>query len=171
MGSLLEISKYVLPSLVVFATAYYILREFINMDQKKKQLELRAEQHKVSLPIRLQAYERIVLLLERISPQSLVARCHKADMNVSVMQALLIQSVRDEFDHNLSQQLYISEKAWEMVKNAREEMIKEIHTSAASLGEDASATDLAQIILTRSAERVPTRTAIEFVKGEARQLF
>lgn len=171
MDSLLEILKYVLPSLVVFATAYYILREFINLDQKKKQLELRAEQHKVSLPIRLQAYERIVLLLERISPQSLVARCHKADMKVSVMQALLVQSIRDEFDHNLSQQLYVSEKAWEMVKNAREEMIKEIHTSAASLGEEASATDLAQIILTKSAEKVPTRTAIEFIKSEARQLF
>jgi len=168
---MLEILKYILPSLVVFATAYFILREFLNIDQKKKQLELRAEQRKIALPIRLQAYERVILLLERISPQSLISRVHRPELKASALQALLVQSIREEFDHNLSQQLYITEKAWEMVKNAREETIKEIHTAAASLDEDASATDLSQAILTKSAEKLPARRAMEFVKEEARMLF
>lgn len=171
MTEVLIALSYTLPALVVFATAWYMLKEFFKQENLKRQLAMLEEKQKVSMPIRMQAYERIVLLLERISPANLVMRVHKPNMSVKQFQQLLAQNVRDEFDHNLSQQLYVSLEAWEKVKGAREEMLRQINTTAAKLPQDARSTDLSQKLLEMSVDKSATRMALDYVKNEARKVF
>ena len=171
MKEVLVAVRYFLPAVIVFLTAWYILKEFFKQENMKRQFQLLEEKQKISLPVRLQAYERIILLLERITPGSLVMRVHKPNLSVKQFQQLLAQSIRDEFDHNLSQQLYISIEAWEKVKGAKEEMLRQINTAAARLPEDATSTDLSKKILEMSVDKSATRKALDYVKTEARKVF
>jgi hypothetical protein len=173
MSELLEILKYVLPSLVVMATSYYLLKLFLDNEQKKKNSEIKMAGYKIITPIRLQAYERLVLFLERISPESLVMRIHKTDMTAVQMQSVLLQNVREEFEHNLSQQVYVSSQAWEVIRTAREDIIKIVNTAAAKLNDNATATDLSQKIfeLSLTENKLVIKSALEFLKNEIRQVF
>ncbi len=171
MTDILGTLKYAIPALVVFLTVYLVLKEFFAQEIKKRQINMLEEKHKVSLPLRMQAYERIILLLERISPRNLIIRVHDHKMSAAQFHGTLIRAIRDEFDHNLSQQLYVSSKAWEMVKNAKEEIISQINTSAGQLGEKATSTDLSKKILEVSTGKPATIKVIEFLKSEARKSF
>jgi len=173
METLTELLKYTVPSLVVLATAYYLLKMFLDNEAAKTQMQMRLDVQKISLPVRMQAYERLVLLLERIEPAGLLVRTNAPGMNASQFQSTLIQAIRSEFDHNLSQQLYVSTKAWELVRNAREETIKRVNTAAMKLTPEATATDLASLILINdiNAEQSTLKAALDFLKSEARLNF
>lgn len=173
MDDFLDILKYILPSGVVFATAYYVLKVMLDNEQRKRLLEIKLKNQTTITPVRLQAYERIILFLERISPNNLIFRVFDAEFSAAQFQAVLNQAIRDEFEHNLSQQLYISSPAWDMVKNAKEEMIKMVNIAAVQLESDATSTELSGKIFSMSSEisQLPVNKAIEVVKNEVRQLF
>ena len=173
MQELAEILKFTIPSLVVLAAAYYLLKMFLDKEADKNQLQLRLDMQKISLPVRMQAYERLVLLLERIEPAGLLVRTNMPGMTALQLQAALVQAIRSEFEHNLSQQLYVSTKAWEMVRNAREETIMRINTSAMQLPADATSTDLASLILINDidTEISAVKGALDLLKSEARTNF
>lgn len=173
MYDLLEILKYVLPSVVVFLTSFFVIRLFFENEYKKKQSELRQMSGNVSIPIRLQAYERLVLFLERISPGSLLIRVYSTNFSASQFQMTLIKSIREEFEHNLSQQVYVSSKAWELVKNAKEEMLKLINISMGELNDNATSSDLSKKVFEKSVmtNKFPVTLATEYLKDEIRQLF
>lgn len=173
MEDFLDILKYTLPSGVVFATAFFILRAFLQNGTHKKLLELKLSNQNVVTPIRLQAYERVILLLERISPSSLIIRVAMPGMSGNQLQAALVQNVRDEFEHNLSQQIYLSSTAWDLTRNAKEEMIKLVNLAASRLNDNATATDLGSVILELSMtqDKLPVNAAIEYIKKEVRQLY
>ena len=130
MSEFLEILKYVLPSLVVFAAAYFLIRSFLDHEVKELKEEKKDISRKAAVPLRFQAYERIVLFLERISPPNLVLRVSQANMSKEILQAELLKTVREEYEHNLAQQIYISDKAWEVVNGAKEEVLSDINTAA-----------------------------------------
>ena len=173
MLALYELLKYTVPSLVVLATAYYLLKMFLEKETEKTQMQMRLDVQKISLPVRMQAYERLVLLLERIEPSGLLIRTNLPGMNAIQLQSALIQTIRSEFEHNLSQQLYVSTKAWEMVRNAREETIKRINTAAIKLTPEATSADLASLILINDvdAEQSVVKGALDLLKSEARNNF
>jgi hypothetical protein len=171
MKEIIEVVRYTIPAVIVFLAAYFLLKEFFFQESKKREIDIKLEKIKLSLPIRLQAYERIILFLERISPANLVMRVHKPGLSAADFQKTLVQTIRDEYTHNLSQQLYVSPKVWEMVKSAREEMIRQINTSAAQLTEEATSTDLSNKLLEMSMEKLATKKALDFLKDEARQNF
>jgi len=173
MATILEILKYILPSLVVLATTVYLVKAFILQEEKKNGLQLKTEAQKFSLPLRLQAYERFVLLLERLQPAGLILRTSQSGMNAASLHTALLQAIRDEYDHNLSQQLYVSSQAWELVKNMREESIKLINAASSLISPDASAAELARQILVQDMQvsNASTDQAIEFLKKEAREFF
>ena len=173
MLALIELFKYTVPSLVVLAAAYFLLKMFLDKEAAKNQVQMRLDVQKITLPVRMQAYERLVLLLERIEPAGLLVRTNLPGMNASQLQSALVQSVRSEFEHNLSQQLYVSSKAWEMVRNAREEAIKRINTAAMKLPPDATSADLASLILINDidAEQSVVKGALDVLKAEARLNF
>jgi hypothetical protein len=114
-----DILKITIPALLVFLAGYLALSAMIRNDANRRRLELMLNNQKVTLPLRLQAYERLTLFLERISPESLIVRVNKAGMSAQKLQTALLESIRAEWEHNLSQQLYVSHEAWELVKNAK----------------------------------------------------
>ncbi len=171
MNNIIDVLRYTIPSVVVFLTAYFLFKEFLQIDKNRHIQELKAERVRISLPIRLQAYERIILFLERISPSNLVMRLHKPEMSAAAFHALLVHTIRDEFSHNLSQQLYVSVAAWEKVKSAKEDMISQVNTSLSQMSDKATATDLSNKLLEVSVEKLATRKALDFLKGEAAKVF
>jgi len=173
MEAFLEILKIVLPAAMVFVATYIILRSMLENDQKKRDHELRKtkENHSATtLPLKIQAYERLVIYLERINPNTLVVRTNKNGMSAHQLQLELIRAIKAEYEHNLSQQIYVSAGAWELVKTAREELIKLINISATKVNQDAPSNDLAMMILNIAAgldKKLPNEVALEFVKREA----
>lgn len=173
MEDILDILKYILPSVITFLAAYLIIKRFLDNDYRKKSIDIRMQNQKTIQPIRLQAYERLVLLLERVSLPALVQRTHKQGMSARMLQSELLKAIRAEFDHNLSQQVYITNKSWDSVKTAKEETIKAINIAASRLNDDATGMDLINVIfdLITKVDRLPTDIAIDILKMEARQIF
>ena len=169
----LEILKYTVPALIVFFTTFVIMRQMIMKEQAREKLELVLQNQKPITPIRLQAYERLTLFLERITPHSLIMRVNKPGMTCAQLHQGLLQAIRAEYEHNMSQQVYISTKAWEVVKNARSGVIKLVNTSAEKFKPDEPALKLSTLILERSmeVEKHPTQVAIEFLKSELSEIF
>lgn len=128
---------------------------------------------KIILPLRLQAYERIILFLERISPANLIMRVNKPEMNSVQLQSALVKVIREEFEYNLSQQLYISPKAWELVKNAKEETIKLINIASGKTQETSASGELVKALIDLSVEtdQLPVSLAIDAIKNEMQKLF
>lgn len=169
----LEILKYTLPAALALLGVYLVIHHFFQQETLRLEAERKIAMQRDIFPVRMQAYERMVLLLERISPNQLILRVNQPGITATQFQSLLTQTIRDEFDHNLSQQVYISSKAWDLVKTAREEMIRLINTAAANLPADSGSANLAGKLLELHAglEPDPLTRAIEFVKEEARRLF
>ena len=173
MTEFLEILKYVLPALVVFATAYFLIRTFLDNELNKIKAEQMDESRKASIPLRFQAYERIVLFLERIGPANMVLRVNRAGMNKEMLQAELLRSVREEYEHNLAQQIYMSDKAWNLVKSAKEEVLSDINTAAAKMTEKNTAADYGQQVISLHLEKkAPAHAeAIKYLKEEIKEMF
>lgn len=125
------------------------------------------------LALRLQACERLVLFLERIHPSGLVMRLNEPELTAGQLQILLVRTVREEFEYNLSQQLYISSATWEQIRNAKEETIALINRALMALPEGASAAQLVKGIMDEVVIRgkLPVETALELLKQEARRSF
>jgi hypothetical protein len=173
MSDLLEILKYTLPALIVFVTAYLLIRVNLQNEEKRRRYEMSRDKKESILPLRLQAYERLILFLERISPEALVMRVSRQDLNVSQTFNELISAIRTEFEHNLVQQTYISSQAWDMVKIAKNNMIKLVTESAKELKPANNGMLLNRQIIENSNEMnsSPVMPAIEYLKKEVRELF
>lgn len=196
MEFLLEILKITIPAAVVALTVYFLLQTMMDRWEQERKREQRRweesqkywnQQLKQTLdtvkeekgngydvtPVRLQAYERLLLLLERIGVNNLVMRVYQEGMSAKKLRDELQRSIRNEFDHNLTQQLYVSEEAWDLIRKAKEEMVKFINTETEKLEADASAFELSKALFDRSSqvETMPTTAAAEYLKKEARQLF
>lgn len=173
MNDFLEILKFTIPSIIVLLTTYLVLKMFLKNEEKKRKFELSMNQKDSILPLRLQAYERLVLFLERISPDALVMRLKNTKLSVAEMQNELINNVRTEFEHNLSQQTYVSNQAWELIKLSRSEIIKLINASAAELKPGDPGINLSKRILENALEmqKSPTMSALQYLKNEVKDLF
>jgi len=157
-----------IPALIVFLTAWVILNKMISNDQDKRRQELILQNSRTVTPVKLQAYERIVLFLERISLESLLVRVSTSDMKASQLHSVLLTTIRSEFEHNLSQQIYMSPQAWEVVRNARSSMIKIINSEAETVQSNSPGMVLSKQLLEKVMEldKEPTRVAIDYLKGE-----
>ena len=172
METLKEILLITVPSAIVFLTAWIVLKNMIRHDQDKRQQEIILRNSSTVTPIRLQAYERIVLFLERISLESLIIRVSQPDMTAAQLHTVLLTTIRSEFEHNLSQQIYMSPQAWEVVRNARSNMIRIINTEAEKMAADATAMSLSKNLLeaVMELEKEPSRVAIDFIKAEVAKI-
>jgi hypothetical protein len=169
----IELLKLLLPSLLVFLAGYLAIERLLRAESNRRKAEIVVDRQKISTPVRLQAYERLVLYLERISPESLLIRVNQPNLTAKKLQSNLLTNIRTEWEHNLSQQLYISNKAWSIVKNAKENVIKLINTCSDKIEGDKPSILLSKIILERLVEldEHPTNKAIEFLKKEVNDLF
>lgn len=173
MNDFLEILKYILPAAVVFGTSYYLLKNFLDNEYKKQLVEARQMHQKVITPIRLQAFERLAIFLERINPASMGMRLHKNTMSARALQSELLSNIRNEFEHNLSQQIYVSNSTWESVRAAKEETIKIINLASARVSDSATSLDLMKAIMDiiTQMEKIPSQIALENLKKEVKHLY
>jgi hypothetical protein len=173
MEILAQIALIVLPAGAVLFTVVLFLRKQSEKDLRNMQIELKKERQSFFLPNRVEAYQRAVLLMERISPNSLVMRLHNPGLPAKMMQAELLKAIREEYDHNVAQQIFISPKAWEMIRNSKEETIKIINIAGGQMADISMALDLSAKIFEITAEvgQLPTEITIEFLKRELQELF
>ncbi|MEN2282788.1 hypothetical protein AAGF08_11670 [Algoriphagus sp. SE2] len=153
MDYAIELLKILLPAGLVLYGMYLVVVSFLSKEREKMIVELKTQNTQTILPIRLQAAERLCLLLERISPNNLVRRSNPGSLTAAELHASLLHEIREEFSHNFSQQVYFSEQTWEAVKNAVESVNTIINQSRQSVEADASGMDLARAIFSRSLEQ------------------
>jgi hypothetical protein len=157
----------------VFLTTWYLVSRYFKSEDAKRMQQLALNNQNLITPLRLQAYERIILYLERINPESLVMRLSKPGLTSQQLQNELLNTIRAEYEHNLAQQIYISNQAWEMLKNARNATIQLINATAEILKKDEPSINLSKAILERvmKEEKNPASDAIVFIKNEINRLF
>jgi hypothetical protein len=173
INSFYEILKIKLPALVVFLTAYFLFRDMLENSQRQREFEFRVENQGQVTPVRLQAYERLTLFLERISPQSLLNRTLAADTSAVQFHYELLKQIRQEYEHNLSQQIYVSVTAWEALRGAKESLVMLINKAADEVKKDEPAISLSNKIFQMYMEQddQPVAIALAELKKEVRMLF
>ncbi|MCC5918905.1 MAG: hypothetical protein JJU02_16430 [Cryomorphaceae bacterium] len=173
MDVILEILKYALPSIFLLILAYMMLSNFMENEEKRRAYFIRKETQKSALPARLAAYERLALFLERITPSQLIVRESSKGLNVRQYQGVLVKAIRNEFEHNVSQQIYISEHAWRYVVTSKSAIVGIINQLAGELEPGEPGIELGKKVLNHFMEMdlEPSRKAIAYLKNEiAREL-
>ena len=150
MDYILDLLKIILPAGIVLYGMYLVVVSFLSKDREKLLVELKTQNTQVILPVRLQAAERLCLLLERITPNNLVRRSNPSQFTAAELHPMLLSEVREEFNHNFSQQVYFSEETWEAVRRAVEDVITLLNLSRQSLGPEASGMELAKAIFSKT---------------------
>lgn len=165
---MIEILKIVLPALLVLLTAYLLIDKLLRNEEKRRSFEIKQKNASVTTPIRLRAYERLMLVLERTSPNVIVLNTIRNGMTNLELQTQLLSSIRQEFSHNVSQQIYVSNELWTTVKSTQESLIQLINSCAARTAPTANATSLAELIIQvyAASEKTPTEIATELLKKE-----
>lgn len=173
MSEILEILKYTLPAIIVLIASWLAIKQLLKNDQDKRKYEIVLKNQEMIMPVRLQAYERLTLLLERITPEAMIMRLSKPDMKAKHLHSELLNTIRSEFDHNVSQQVYISHQTWEIIKNSRTNIVKLINTTASRIKPDSPAIELGKAILEDwvQLEKSPINIALDMLKKELKLLY
>ncbi len=153
---------------VVIATAGAVLitRMIVEAKSKIAALASSKKNQSVVLPLRLQAYERMALFLERIDPNQLVMRIHSVGLTVAEEQSLLLTAIRSEFEHNLSQQIYLSDSVWQKVCEAKSDIESIINTVAADYDKSADSREFAETVLAVTSQKPVVELAIQILKAD-----
>jgi hypothetical protein len=166
---LIELAFYTLPALVTGGVAYYLFQSHFADQEGSRKWLLRKENQKQALPLRLQAYERLALLLERINPSKLLIRVAPLNNNKQDYQNLLIHTIEQEFDHNITQQIYVSDECWTMIATAKSTIIQNIRAVATS-PEVEDANQLRENILNQLLEvQSASSIALSYLKEEVKE--
>ena len=164
----LESIAYILPAMVTGFVAYYMFSSFINQQNAEKKMELLYNRKKDALPIKLQAYERMLLFCERINPAKIVVRIKPISETTNDYLQLLINNIEQEFEHNLVQQIYISSSTWTAILGAKNATLNKLKQVAETSN---SANDFREnILIDYSKILPPTEVAVDFIKSEVKNL-
>lgn len=160
---------YCIPSLIVGGISYYFFRLHVQNEEKRRLFLLQKENQKISLPLRLQAYERMTLFLERIAPQQLLLRLPSRNLPKKEYETLLVNSIDEEFEHNLSQQIYVSENLWNIIRTAKMATIQIIRkaTHDEQLADSQAMTEF--IFKEFINKPSPSASALSHLKNEVRE--
>ncbi|MDR3704724.1 MAG: hypothetical protein P4L28_02305 [Paludibacteraceae bacterium] len=166
MDLLTVILAATIPAVLILIIVYLVIDKMLKAENTRRNFEVRKSAMQTMTPIRLKAYERMVIFLERINPESILTRQTLKDTSALQLQSLLLQQIRQEWEHNISQQLYIKADSWIMLRNAKESMVQLINTCAAEATMSASALDFAKLIIEtyQSVEKTPLDAALAMLK-------
>lgn len=173
----MEYLTYIIVGLIPAASLTVVVYIFLKKNNERQltqiSLNSKKERQKYFLEPRMDAYQRFILLLERITPSNLTMRLYDDKKTATSFHQEILTNIRQEFDHNVAQQLFISVQAWDLIKKSKEESIKIINVSAQQLDKEATATDLSTKIFEIISElkEQPTEIAIRLLKKEFQQLF
>ncbi|HEY0652858.1 MAG TPA: hypothetical protein VGD65_07010 [Chryseosolibacter sp.] len=173
MDVLIEFGKILIPASVVLYAAYLMVRSFAQKEIELKRLEVRGRAIETVLPNRLHAYERMTLFLERMAPQNLLVRLNTGTTPAREFHQQLLAEVRNEYNHNVSQQVYISEDVWDKIKSAKEDLIVTINDAALEIPQEGTSLDLAKKIFEKTLNKPmdPLANALSELKQEIQRVF
>lgn len=165
----LEIIKVSVPALIVFLTVYYLFKSYLESQQALHRQELEKNQKGASLPLRMQALERLSLFCERVSIPTLILRLPPGEQRAKAYRLTLLMAIQQEFEHNITQQVYISNQLWEIIKAARDDAVSFISVVYEKIEPDTSAVEFRKLLLDYHAGREATGmdTALQAIKKEA----
>jgi len=144
---LYNIITYTIAGMGVVWIAFYLLKPYLDRDEKIQLLEFKKTLSAQTLPLRLQAYERMVLFIERVNPANMLVRVNATAYSAPELHSLLIQEIRNEFQHNVTQQIYVSSRAWGVIKHIKDDTLGIINKAAIGVPETATGLELSKIIL------------------------
>lgn len=163
---IIEIVAFTLPSIITGGVAYYFFKTHIQHEDNGRKYIIQKENNKEALPIKLQAYERMTLFLERINPTKLLVRIAPFNEDKHDYEHYLIQQIEQEFEHNLAQQIYLSEDCWTVICNSKNAIIQTLR-AASKQEEIKTAQALRELVLTDLVQKVaPTHNALNYLKTE-----
>lgn len=173
METLLNVLAYTLPSVVMLVGVWLVLKKTLRNENDFLTFELKKQNNNQKLSVTLRAYERLILFLERTQPSSILMRQNLSTMNCLQLQTVLLKQIRDEFEHNVTQQLYVSREAWALLCNAKESLVKLVNLSARQFETSASAIKMAEFMIKSYSEshNPPAEVAINFIKEEVKHIF
>ncbi|MCU0428333.1 MAG: hypothetical protein MUF42_00050 [Cytophagaceae bacterium] len=168
-----DLIKIILPSAISLYAIYLVVKTFLSKEFEKRVIDLRIKNNELVLPVRLQAYERMALYLERISLHNLVLRTNDPSFTAGEFQSKMTMDIREEFNHNVAQQIYVSDAAWALIKTSMEENIAIINKCGQKVPSDARSIELAKMVFEELLQRNedPTSKAMRQLKEEIRQVF
>ncbi len=168
---LLQILLSIGPCLIVGGIAYYFFKDFVRNEENRRHYEMRRETSKEIIPYRIQALERMTLYLERIDPGSLLVRVKPNDSDKYEYETELIQIIEKEFEHNLTQQIYLSSKCWDAIRATKNATIALIRKT--NMHEQITTPDqLRELVLTELLDKdAPSATGLAYIKKEAREMW
>lgn len=171
---ILDIIKFSAPALIVFLTVFVMLSKQAQKEERLRIFELKKKHSKESLPIRLQAYERITLFMYRIAPENLLPRTQNASLNVKDYSTVLLQTIKSEFEHNITQQVYISTSTWAAIVKYKEDLGNLIREKATEINPNEPSFKLVESILTSlmdDPEIIEQQVVMSKIKREVKQMF
>jgi hypothetical protein len=167
---LYSLIMYCIPALITGVITYLFFKEYTNNENKRRHYILHKSLQKEVLPVKLQAYERLALVLERMTPNNLLIRIQPISQRKQDYEQLLIQTIEQEFEHNLAQQIYVSEECWNIILTAKNTTIQFIRNSDLS-NESTTADKFRELVLTKSMDRPsPSTVALAYLKNEVSNL-
>ncbi len=147
MDSAIEILKLVLPATLVLYGMYLAIKVMVSKSLLAKELDLKQKSLEITLPVRMQAFERITLFLERISTDNLLVRINRPNMTAAVLHNDILEEIRNEFNHNVAQQVYLSVDLWSMVVTAKEDLVTKVNATFEEIDPEASSIAYAKKLL------------------------
>jgi len=169
---MVEILKYCLPALCVLLATWLVMHKFYKSEQEKRLWELKRLSQKEISPLRMRAYERLSLLLERTTPEHMLLELNLGEMTILQVQQQLMRTIRLEYDHNTSQQIYVSDEVWMLIIDARNQMVAFVNSMAQQMPPESTALDYAKVLITAYSANGKTANeqAMQALRDEARSL-
>jgi len=143
---ILEIIKISVPALIVFFTVQSLLTQYLDKQYQMRQLELRRTQQDTTVALRLQAYERLTLFCERIAIPNLVLRLRSEESTAANLRMAMLVAIQQEFEHNITQQVYISDQLWQIIQLAQNEVVSVINIVSENVDPKADAKVFSQAL-------------------------
>jgi len=170
---LLDILKYTVSGLGVVWIAFYLIKPYLDKSERIQLLEFKKSVGNHTLPLRLQAYERIILFMERINPESLLIRLNSPGYSAAELHSIIISEVRNEYQHNITQQIYVTSRAWGVAKRVKDDTLNLVAGAVKSLPDTATGLDLSRTILITLSqlENNPYEIGAELIRKDLEDLF
>ncbi|MET3978682.1 hypothetical protein ABIB62_001251 [Mucilaginibacter sp. UYP25] len=170
---LLDILKYTIAGIGVVYIAFYLFKPYLDKTSNLQVLEFKKAMTTQTLPLRLQAYERLVLFADRINPSNMLIRLNGNGYSAAELHSIILNEVRTEYQHNVTQQIYVSPQAWAVIRRVKDDTLNLVTNAVKGLPENATGLDLGKVVLTHLSklEDSPYDIAIDMIRKDLEHLF
>ncbi|MFT5864088.1 MAG: hypothetical protein ACI828_002760 [Flavobacteriales bacterium] len=168
--NLLTLAFSLLPAVLVALISFYFFSQYTKDQEGRRRFLLHKESQATALPLRLQAYERLTLFLERISPGNILIRVKPYNDNKDDYEALLLKTIEQEFEHNLTQQVYVTEECWNVIRTAKSATVSIIRKT--SMSEKVQTSDKLRETILRDLmdNQAPSDAGLSYLKREVAEI-